>query len=101
MTQARIISFIKSLFQGVGIAGVPGHDCEEGARGAHDQHAVHGQARDEGVGGVQGSQVEDRFYKYRHSAKQEQFNINILEEVMHMEMLMMGEMNYIMEEYTD
>ena len=41
------------------------------------------------------------FYKYRHSAKHEQFNINILEEVMHMEMLMMGEMNYIMEEYTD
>ena len=26
LTQARIISFIKSLFQGVGIAGVPGHD---------------------------------------------------------------------------
>ena len=43
------------------------------------------------------------FYKYRHSAKHEQFNINILEEVklvMHMKMLM-GEMNYIMEEYKD
>ena len=42
-------------------------------------------------------------YKDRHSAKQERFNINMLEEaklVMHMEMLM-EERNYIMEEYGD